>query len=179
MLIYERARIFATAAHAAVGQTRKYTGDPYVVHPAAVVELVWAFHPPEGRYEAVAAAWLHDVVEDTSVTLTLIHREFGPEVGDLVGWLTDVSRPQDGNRANRKALDRAHSAAAPASAQTVKVCDMIDNARSIVRHDPDFARVFMREKRALLDALVLAAPEVRALAEDLLRAYDESLLQGV
>jgi (p)ppGpp synthase/HD superfamily hydrolase len=98
----------------------------------------------------LAAAWLHDVVEDTGVTIETVRAEFGSEVADLVSWLTDVSRPEDGNRARRKARDREHTAAAPAEAQTVKLADLISNTRSIMAHDPKFAVTYLEEKRALL-----------------------------
>lgn len=145
-----RARVFATAAHAAVGQLRKYTNEPYIVHPAEVVEILKTRpHDPE----MVAAAWLHDVVEDTGVTIEVIRAEFGSKVSDLVGWLTDVSRPDHGNRAARKAIDRAHTAAAPAEAQSIKLCDLISNTKSIVEHDPEFAKVYLKEKQLLLEVL--------------------------
>ncbi|WP_019022896.1 MULTISPECIES: HD domain-containing protein [unclassified Thioalkalivibrio] len=146
----ERARSFAALAHIEVGQLRKYTDEPYIVHPAAVAGIVRGVpHTPQ----MLAAAWLHDTVEDTRVELSDIRAEFGSEVEELVYWLTDVSRPEDGNRETRKAIDRAHLARAPAAAQTVKLADLIDNSRSILEHDPDFARVYIREKDRLLDVL--------------------------
>jgi|LauGreDrversion4_2_1035121.scaffolds.fasta_scaffold332240_1 (p)ppGpp synthase/HD superfamily hydrolase len=151
----ERARIFATAAHAAVGQTRKYTGEPYVVHPIEVSEIVASVG---GTDAMVAAALLHDVLEDTGVTFDVLEAEFGSEVAELVLWLTDVSKPEDGNRSTRKALDRQHSAAAPAEAQTIKVADLISNTRSIVAHDPGFAKLYLEEKRMLLEVLTKADP---------------------
>jgi (p)ppGpp synthase/HD superfamily hydrolase len=147
MHLVEKARVFATASHAAVAQLRKYTNQPYIVHPAEVAKIVTRVsHTPE----MVAAAWLHDVVEDTGVTLEIVKAEFGQEVADLVGWLTDVSRPEQGNRATRKAIDRAHSAMAPAEAQTIKLADLISNTRSIMEHDEKFARTYLEEKRMLL-----------------------------
>ena len=101
----------------------------------------------------ICAAWLHDTVEDTGVTIETIRAEFGAEVAELVGWLTDVSRPEHGNRAHRKALDRAHSAAAPAEAQTVKLADLIANTRSIIEHDVAFARTYLEEKRLMLEVM--------------------------
>ena len=151
MDLVHKAQVYAIAAHAAVGQLRKYTNEPYIVHPAEVAATVAAV--PGSTPEMVAAAWLHDVVEDTGCTLTDIHLSFGPEVAALVGWLTDVSRPEDGNRAVRKAMDRAHTAAAPAEAQTIKLADLISNSRSIMQHDPEFARVYLEEKRLLLEVL--------------------------
>ena len=161
MILEDRARTFATAAHAAVAQLRKYTNEPYIVHPAEVVSILKTRpHDPA----MVAAAWLHDTVEDTGVSIELIRAEFGSEVSDLVGWLTDVSRPEQGNRAHRKAIDRAHTAAAPAEAQTIKLCDLMSNTRSIVEHDPEFARVYLAEKRQLLEVMTKADPELLARA---------------
>jgi (p)ppGpp synthase/HD superfamily hydrolase len=146
-----KARTFATAAHAAVAQLRKYTNEPYIVHPAEVAGIVESV---EGAtFEMIAAAWLHDVVEDTGVTIEVIKAEFGEEVAELVGWLTDVSRPEQGNRATRKAIDRAHTAVAPAAAQTIKLADLISNTRSIMQHDEKFAKTYLEEKRMLLEVM--------------------------
>ena len=103
--------------------------------------------------EMLAAAWLHDTVEDTGVTILDIQIEFGNEVAALVSWLTDVSTPEQGNRAVRKAVDREHTAMAPAAAQTVKLADLISNSRSIMAHDPAFAKIYLEEKRMLLEVL--------------------------
>lgn len=158
----ERARIFATAAHAAVDQRRKYTNEPYIVHPTEVAAIVAGV--PGATPEMIAAAWLHDVVEDTQVTEQVIREEFGDAVADIVMWLTDVSRPEDGNRARRKAIDRAHTAQAPAEAQTVKLADLISNTKTITAYDPEFARVYLEEKRQLLEVLTRGDAGLRAVA---------------
>ncbi len=161
------AATFAAEAHAAVAQVRKYTGEPYIVHPEAVAALV---AEAGGDDAMVAAAWLHDVVEDTEVSLATLRDLFGDDVADLVFWLTDVSRPEDGNRAVRKEKDRSHNAQAPARAKAVKLADLIDNTASILAHDPDFATVYLREKAVLLDVLSDAADSCPAAAILLLRA---------
>lgn len=144
------ARDFATHYHGIIDQRRKYTNDPYIVHPAAVVEIVRAVsHTPE----MIAAAWLHDVVEDTPATLDEVRLTFGRHIASLVEMLTNASRPEDGNRATRKAIDRAHLAAASPEAKTVKLADLIDNTSSIVAHDPKFARIYLVEKAQLLSVL--------------------------
>ena len=150
MNMVERARVFATAAHSAVKQVRKYTGEPYWIHPQEVANIVASV--PHTN-EMLAAAWLHDTVEDTGVTTLDIQIEFGNEVASLVSWLTDMSKPEDGNRAVRKAIDREHTAQAPAAAQTVKLADLISNSRSIIAHDPAFAKIYLEEKRMLLEVL--------------------------
>ena len=150
MTMVERARVFTTAAHAAVGQVRKYTFEPYIVHPAEVAGIVATVPHTDVM---LAAAWLHDTVEDTGVSIVDIQKEFGNEVSSLVSWLTDVSEPEQGNRAVRKAIDREHTAMAPAAAQTVKLADLIANSGSILAHDPAFAKVYLEEKRMLLEVL--------------------------
>ncbi len=160
MDIVRKAQVYAMAAHAAVGQRRKYTGEPYIVHPAEVAKIVAGV--PGATPDMVAAAWLHDVVEDTGCTYTDIHMGFGADIATLVGWLTDVSKPEDGNRAKRKAIDRAHTAEAPAEAQTIKLADLISNSRSIMSHDPEFAKVYLEEKRLLLEVLTKGDPGLHA-----------------
>lgn len=168
MDIVRKAQVYAMAAHAAVGQKRKYTGEPYIVHPAEVAKIVASV--PGSTPDMVAAAWLHDVVEDTGCTYTDIHMAFGIDIATLVGWLTDVSKPEDGNRAHRKAMDRAHTAEAPAEAQTIKLADLISNSRSIMAHDPAFARTYLEEKRLLLEVLTKGDRELHARASQFVMA---------
>ena len=151
---------FATTAHG--DQKRKYTNDPYIVHPIAVSEIVKTVAHTD---EMVAAALLHDVVEDTDVTLDQIKDKFGSKVAELVGWLTDISRPEDGNRKTRKTLDREHSAEAPADAQTIKLADLIHNTKSIEKHDPHFWKVYKQEKIALLGVLTKGDITLRKIAQ--------------
>lgn len=173
MNIVEKARIFATAAHAAVKQTRKYTGEPYIVHPAEVVRIVSQVdHTPE----MLSAAWLHDVVEDTGVTLDLILMEFGPTTHGYVKCLTDDSQGK-GNRAQRKAADRARLVVAPDEVQTIKLADLISNSKSILEHDPKFAVVYLEEKRLLLQVLTKGDPVLYTRAKMILDEGLEKLKQ--
>lgn len=150
MDIVQRARIFSIAAHEAVGQKRKYTGEPYYHHPADVAMTVYSVY---GTNEMVAAAYLHDCVEDTNVSHLVIEREFGPVVAEYVSGLTDISMPQDGNRSVRKAIDRAHTAMQSPACKTIKLADLISNSKSICEHDKDFAKVYIKEKELLLEVL--------------------------
>ncbi|WP_295393691.1 HD domain-containing protein [uncultured Thiodictyon sp.] len=145
-----RAREFATEAHVRIDQRRKYTQQPYQEHLKAVAQLVMEVSDDP---ETIAAAWLHDTVEDTTATFGDLEQAFGPAVAQLVAELTDASKPSDGNRATRKAIDLRHSAAASARAQTVKLADLTDNCRDICRHDPTFGRVYLAEAAALLGVL--------------------------
>lgn len=164
MNIVQKAQVYAMAAHASVKQLRKYTNEPYIVHPGEVASIVAGV--PGATEEMVAAAWLHDCIEDTGCTFTDIHMAFGIDIATLVGWLTDVSKPEDGNRAHRKAMDREHTAQAPAEAQTIKLADLISNSRSIVQHDPAFAVTYLAEKRLLLEVLTKGDPGLHARATE-------------
>jgi (p)ppGpp synthase/HD superfamily hydrolase len=177
MDIVEKARVFAIAAHTAKSQIRKYTNEPYWLHPQEVAQQVAALldHTPE----MVAAAWLHDVVEDTGVTIETVREEFGSKVADLVGWLTDVSRPDHGNRAARKAVDRAHTALAPSEAQTIKCMDIASNFRSLVEHDAKFAATYLVEKRALLEVLTRADPVAIQFVQDVLDDAEQDLQRQI
>lgn len=143
---------YAAGAHDAVGQKRKYTGEDYWHHPVEVLDILLSNLPQVSR-DMQMAALLHDVVEDTAVTLAQIEDAFGELVSIYVEQLTDVSKPEDGNRAARKAIDLAHTAKASPEAKTIKLADLISNSRSIVERDPEFAKVYLAEKRALLEVL--------------------------
>lgn len=151
MHVVERARVFATAAHSAVGQLRKYTNEPYIVHPAEVVDILRS-RGIEDEY-MLAAAWLHDTVEDTGVEVTDIWREFGSVVASYVHWLTNPSKKEDGNRAKRKEIDREFIRNAPAEVKTIKLADLISNCSSIVQHDMTFGAVYLKEKSLMLEVL--------------------------
>ncbi len=170
-----RAREFARRHHAAIGQKRKYTGEDYINHPAAVVRLVRSVPHSE---EMLAAAWLHDTVEDTDATLDDIERHFGHEVAALVEMLTDVSRPEHGLRAARKAMDRDHTAQASPEAKTIKLADLIDNSISIMNHDQKFARVYMAEKAALLEVLTEGDQTLYAMATEIIERYKNNESSG-
>ncbi|AWB20633.1 bifunctional (p)ppGpp synthetase/guanosine-3',5'-bis(diphosphate) 3'-pyrophosphohydrolase [Methylobacterium currus] len=171
MHLIEHARAFATSAHK--GQVRKYNGRPYIEHPERVAGTLLALQFPA---EVVAAAWLHDVVEDTPISNQDIRERFGDRVADLVRQVTDVSIGQPGNRAARKAMDRDHLARADADGQSIKLADLIDNTATILDHDPSFAKVYMEEKAVLYDLLTLGHPALRSRALDILVEYQSARL---
>ena len=153
--LIRRARRFAVGHHSAVNQRRKYTGEPYWTHPMAVANTVAATDC--ATPEMVAAAWLHDTVEDTNATIDDVYRLFGELVGCYVTGLTDISDLSWGNRAFRKQCDLAHLANTPEPYQfgvyTVKLADIMDNTKSITQHAPGFARVYLKEIKATLDVI--------------------------
>jgi (p)ppGpp synthase/HD superfamily hydrolase len=102
------------------------------------------------------------------VTPDEVGRAFGRRVEQLVVEVTDVSCSADGNRAARKSLDRGHLAVASPEGQTIKLADLIDNARSIATHDPRFARTYLAEMEALLQVLKRGDPRLLELARQTL-----------
>jgi|TARA_B100001093_G_scaffold484628_1_gene518236 (p)ppGpp synthase/HD superfamily hydrolase len=150
------------AKNAHIGQKRKYTGEPYITHPTAVAELL-RINYKDTTEDMYMAALLHDVVEDTPASHEEIARFFGDKVSELVRGLTDVSKPEDGNRATRKAMDRDHLAQGSKEVQTIKVFDLIHNTESIKEHDPEFYKVFKLEKQDLLNVMTKVDPEIKQL----------------
>lgn len=146
--IVDMARAFCIAAHAGVGQKRKYTGEDYHHHPEEALQILLTYCDP--CYAQQAAILLHDVVEDTAVTRAHIAQVFGQTVARLVWGVTDVSRKEDGNRAVRKRLDREHIMRGCDKVLEMKLADLISNTRSIAKHDKTFARVYLGEKISIL-----------------------------
>lgn len=156
--ILDRAIIIAARAHS--GQRRKYTNDPYICHPLDVVQIL----TQHGHTDPVmlAAAAMHDVLEDTAVTAEDLRKWYGvpDEVVDLVEELTE---PQvEGNRATRKAAEAIRLSTVSAEAQTIKCADMISNTQSIVKYDPGFARVYLQEKLDVLKRMKAAEYTIRS-----------------
>ena len=163
MDVIAKAEQFAQQAHK--DHQRKYTGDPYYVHLDEVRNIV---KQAGGTIEQQAAALLHDTVEDTNTTPMDITREFGPKIAKLVVELTDVSKPEDGNRKTRKAIDRDKLAGVSAEAQTVKYADLISNGKDIAQNDPKFAKVYHAEKADLLRVMTKGNQNLRKQAIALL-----------
>lgn len=160
---------FAEARHGAIDHRRKYTNTPYIEHPRAVAAIVAGV--AGATPEMVAAALLHDTIEDTGTTKFEIIEAFGMVVARLVVELTDVTTKADGNRATRKGIERERLRNVSAEAKTIKLADLIHNSQSILEHDPNFAVVYMREKRELLDALDGGSPVLMAEAKGIVEGW--------
>ena len=157
--VLEKVRDFADKAHGK--QTRKYSAERYIVHPVRVMEMCRQY---TADLPVLAAALLHDVLEDTPVTkaalyqflLTVMEEEEAKNTVQLVVELSDVYTKEAHprwNRKKRKAKESARIQKTSPDSQTVKYADIIDNCREIVQHDPDFARVFLRECKELLKVI--------------------------
>ncbi len=145
----ERARIFQIAAHGACGQVRKYSGIPYSEHPTQVAELIASYSG--FNEDMICASYLHDVVEDTKITLEMIEYYFGARVAELVDGLTNKHQHDPVNRAMRKALELERLKKESPEVKTIKLADTICNLNDIIVQDANFAKTFCAEKRQLVN----------------------------
>ena len=151
---------FATDAHQ--GQKRKYSDADYISHPIEVAKMV--HYRSDGSIRMTAAALLHDVLEDTKVTHSelrlFLHKVFSVETAEkilsIVVELTDVYTHEDFpdmNRKLRKQFEALRLFYASNQAKEIKLADIEHNSESIEKHDPKFAKVFLKEKKQLLEYL--------------------------
>ena len=129
--LLDRAIVFAVRAHA--GTERRGKGFPYIVHPMEAVEIVATMTRDQ---ELLAAAALHDTVEDTDVTVEQIRAEFGDRIASLVASESDIVQEgvseEDSWHARKQAsIDRL--AAASHDAKIVALGDKLSNMRAIAR----------------------------------------------
>lgn len=129
--LLDRAIVFAVRAHA--GTERRGKGFPYIVHPLEAVEIVATMTRDQ---ELLAAAVLHDTLEDTDVTKEQIRAEFGDRIASLVASESDivlegVSEEDSWHARKQAAIDRlAH---ASHEAKMVALGDKLSNMRAIAR----------------------------------------------
>ena len=129
--ILDRAIIFAVKAH--TGTERRGKGYPYIIHPMEAVEIVATMTKDQ---ELLAAAMLHDTVEDTNVTVDQIRDEFGDRVAELVASESDVmpegvSEEDSWHARKQAAIDRLSKASR--EAKIVAMGDKLSNMRAIAR----------------------------------------------
>lgn len=148
-----RARAFAMGAHS--GQARR-GGSQYFKHVERVANTVAA---RGGTDTMIAAAYLHDAIEDTGVTSIDIHNEFGWAIAHMVICLTDEPASVGKNRAERQAIKRERLAASSPAVMSIKLADIADNAdgfQQLQKSDPDarrFAELWAQEQVELLPHL--------------------------
>ncbi|MGH1503662.1 MAG: RelA/SpoT family protein [Acidimicrobiales bacterium] len=162
------ARAYKLAADAHEPQRRK-SGEPYIVHPLAVAKIVAELGLDE---ISIAAALLHDAVEDTPVTREDLEREFGVDVADIVDGVTKLDRLRfDSKEAQQAATFRKMLVAMSKDLRVliIKLCDRLHNLRTIAAL-PQFKQE--RTARETLDVYAplahrLGIQEVKTQLEDL------------
>ncbi|MBX5475109.1 MAG: bifunctional (p)ppGpp synthetase/guanosine-3',5'-bis(diphosphate) 3'-pyrophosphohydrolase, partial [Thermoleophilia bacterium] len=126
--LVKRAFRFAAAAHE--GQRRR-SGEPFITHPAGVAKICAELRLDE---QTIAAALLHDVVEDTATDLATVREEFGEEVAQLVDGVTKLTRVQFQSREQAEAENYRKMVVAMAEdvrVILVKLADRLHNLRTI------------------------------------------------
>jgi len=157
--LLDRAILFAVQAHA--GTPRRGKGFPYVVHPMEAMVIAATMTDDQ---EVLAAAALHDVVEDTDVTLDELRAQFGERVACLVDTESDrFAQGKDWRARKEESLQRLREASR--DGKIVALGDKLSNMRAIARDFTSKGEVFwdlfhIKEKsahawryHALLDAL--------------------------
>lgn len=129
--LLDRAIIFAVNAHH--NTERRGKGFPYIVHPMEAVEIVATITPDQ---ELLAAAALHDTIEDTDVTYEQLREVFGERIANLVHAESDqftegVTEEDSWHDRKQAAIDRL--TAAPYEAKIVAMGDKLSNMRAIWR----------------------------------------------
>ena len=170
--VLEKIKDFADRAHG--DQKRKYTPDRYIVHPVRVMNICREY---TNDISVLAAALLHDVLEDTPTTKTeienfllgLMNAKQTEKTIKLVEELTDVYIKKDypqWNRNERKEKEIERLSAISPEAQTIKYADIIDNSVEIVDHDRDFAAVYLNEGKNILEKINKGDSKLHQRAEE-------------
>lgn len=147
----KQALAFARKAHGE--QKRKYKDELYIEHLIRVAEMIREI--PHTR-EMICAAYLHDVVEDTSISILDIKKTFGNKVAKLVAELTDEFTKEkypELNRRWRKKKEVVRLGTISWDAQSIKLADVIDNLPGISENDSGFAKRYVPEMEALVEVL--------------------------
>lgn len=138
-------RAFVAAENAHRGQLRK-SGDPYITHPVAVAEILVEFGLDPAT---IAAALLHDTVEDTGYTSTRLRADFGDEVANLVEGVTKLDRLTYGPTAEAETVRKMVVAMAKdIRVLVIKLADRLHNARTWQFVEPESSA---RKARETLD----------------------------
>lgn len=161
-------------------QLRKYAPDRYMVHPVRVMEKLKSY---TDDITILAAALLHDVLEDTPVTRskmqdfleTLLNAQQAKRTAELVVELSDVYVKKNFpnlNRRTRKSKELERLEKTSADSQTIKYSDILDNSLEISDQDPQFARVYLSEASLILKKLDKGSPELR---KEAMKAVEQGL----
>ena len=158
MSLIKKAHALATAMHA--GVVRMGSGEPYVEHVERVAASLAELGFPE---HVIAAAYLHDVIEDTGYSEAELAKEFSPEIAALVAEVTNPALTKvPGNRPWRKAKEVEHLAKASYFGASIKLADMLDNSSNVREVNPEFAATYLPVLAAKLAVLGHGHPELFA-----------------
>lgn len=142
-----RAAEFSRAAHE--GQLRA-SGEPFATHPAAAAEILIQHGVQDA--EVLAAAYLHDVLEDTAVDAAQLRTKFGPIVTRLVEELTNRTWPGRTPQQKQDALLQKARSMSDA-AKLLKLADRLHNVREMTAWNEQRQKKYAERTMELLEAL--------------------------
>jgi (p)ppGpp synthase/HD superfamily hydrolase len=155
------------ANYAHHGQVRKYNGRPYIEHPGRVAMRLTIYGFDD---HVIAAAWCHDVLEDTDVTGEHLDAVIGRKAFTLVKELTNAKYPGIKNRAERKNEQLKDLASRSYLARTIKCFDRADNLADMDGAPQDFLKLYVQESIELQQALrITSGPAYVALMKEIER----------
>jgi len=140
--VVEKAYEFAAAVHR---DHKRLSGDPYITHPLAVAEILADL---EQDPKTIAAALLHDVVEDGGITLSQLNEKFGDEVARMVEGATKLSQFTFTGREERQAENFRKMFVAMGEDSRiiiVKLADRLHNMRTLGDCSPEKQREYVKE----------------------------------
>lgn len=165
--IVQKAKSLATEKHA---HLRMYNAarSPVIIHISEVADYV---QEHGGTDDMIAAAWLHDIVEDTDVTLAQIEEWFGPSISSLVDGLTDPPHFEPLPLEQRKPMQAQRLKAKSNDIKRIKICDQLSNVLRVTNDPPtdwDEATqfVYIRGAKEIADVCRGLSPALDALFDD-------------
>ena len=159
-------RAYRTAEHFHRGQKRK-SGDPYITHPIAVATILAEIGMPG---PVIAAALLHDTVEDTPYSLDALQADFGAEVARLVDGVTKLDKVRYGSAAKAETVRKMVVAmAADVRVLVIKLADRLHNMRTLRFVSP------ASQERTARETLEIYAPLAHRLGMNTLKWELEDL----
>jgi (p)ppGpp synthase/HD superfamily hydrolase len=171
MELLEKAQRWAAKGH--LGVYRKFGNVPYIVHPEAVAEIIGQVTDDT---EVLAAAWLHDVVEDTPITVDEIRRAFNERIAQLVWEVSKISDGCECDRNTKVVMNCIHYGNGSKWAKAIKIADSIHNLPTMIRDNPKFASRYVAEKKFLFPFIADGHPLLASIMEMIITDFEKNNL---
>lgn len=151
-MITKAALIFAKEKHK--NQNRKVTNEPYVTHPISVAKILRENKKSHKIKELVAAAFLHDTLEDTNTTEHELEKLFGKLITSLVLELTTDEKEKEKIGKEKYLAEKMSDNSRMSNwALVIKLADRLDNVSDLKNADEKFRKRYTKETRHILETL--------------------------
>lgn len=180
--IATKAAYFAAGAHKGIGHKRRYTNKCYFdTHVSEVARTIYMME--NSTEEMVALAYLHDVVEDTHVTIDMLRSLF-PHI--LVGYVSILTKDMGAygvglpNRFEIAKIEaeRINSSIDPYVTATVKYADILSNLSDVYEKDVSFAKTYVKEKEIMIDIMDKGDQYLKRMCYLLIDEINEKIREG-